>query len=259
MRKLRAMFARLREDIAVVFDRDPAARSTWEVLTCYPGSARAGLAPGASPTRCGAPACAGSPAGSRTGAAGSPASRSIPGATIGRRVFIDHGMGVVIGETAEIGDDCTLYHGVTLGGTSWNKGKRHPTLGTRRRDRRGRQGARADRGRRRRQDRLQRRRGPRRSRRGDGRRASRRASSPARTQTRREDQAAKMGFSAYAIARRHERPDGPGDPPADRPCGGDRCAARGADRRSCSRTASRCGDAKATAERFDPAAAQPNA
>jgi serine O-acetyltransferase len=52
-----------------------------------------------------------------------------PGATIGRRVFIDHGMGIVIGETAVIGDDCTLYHGVTLGGTSWNKGKRHPTLG----------------------------------------------------------------------------------------------------------------------------------
>jgi len=52
-----------------------------------------------------------------------------PGATIGRRFFIDHGMGVVIGETAEIGDDCTLYHGVTLGGTSWNRGKRHPTLG----------------------------------------------------------------------------------------------------------------------------------
>jgi serine O-acetyltransferase len=51
-----------------------------------------------------------------------------PGATIGRRVFIDHGMGVVIGETAEIHDDCTLYHGVTLGGTSWNRGKRHPTL-----------------------------------------------------------------------------------------------------------------------------------
>jgi carbonic anhydrase/acetyltransferase-like protein (isoleucine patch superfamily) len=51
-----------------------------------------------------------------------------PGATIGRRVFIDHGMGVVIGETAEIGDDCTLSHGVTRGGTSWNKGKRHPTL-----------------------------------------------------------------------------------------------------------------------------------
>jgi serine O-acetyltransferase len=51
-----------------------------------------------------------------------------PGATIGRRFFIDHGMGVVIGETAEIGDDCTIYHGVTLGGTTWNKGKRHPTL-----------------------------------------------------------------------------------------------------------------------------------
>jgi serine O-acetyltransferase len=51
-----------------------------------------------------------------------------PGASIGHRVFIDHGMGVVIGETAIIGDDCTLYHGVTLGGTSWNKGKRHPTL-----------------------------------------------------------------------------------------------------------------------------------
>jgi serine O-acetyltransferase len=52
-----------------------------------------------------------------------------PGATLGRRFFIDHGAGVVIGETAEIGDDCTLYHGVTLGGTTWNKGKRHPTLG----------------------------------------------------------------------------------------------------------------------------------
>jgi serine O-acetyltransferase len=52
-----------------------------------------------------------------------------PGATIGRRFFIDHGCGVVIGETAEIGDDVTLYHGVTLGGTSWNEGKRHPTLG----------------------------------------------------------------------------------------------------------------------------------
>lgn len=51
-----------------------------------------------------------------------------PGATIGQRFFIDHGMGVVIGETAEIGDDCTLYHGVTLGGTSWDAGKRHPTL-----------------------------------------------------------------------------------------------------------------------------------
>jgi serine O-acetyltransferase len=67
-----------------------------------------------------------------------------PGATIGRRFFIDHGMGVVIGETAVIGDDVTLYHGVTLGGTSWNKGRRHPTLGGRCGDRRRSQGARAD-------------------------------------------------------------------------------------------------------------------
>ncbi|MFO1314074.1 MAG: serine O-acetyltransferase [Burkholderiales bacterium] len=121
------MFARLREDIAVVFDRDPAARSRWEVLTCYPGLHalvwhravthrlwRAGFRWLA-----------------RWLAHGSRFLTGIeihPGATIGRRVFIDHGMGIVIGETAEIGDDCTLYHGVTLGGTSWNKGKRHPTL-----------------------------------------------------------------------------------------------------------------------------------
>ena len=121
------MLARLREDIAVVFDRDPAARSHWEVLTCYPGLHalvwhravthrlwRAGLRWLA-----------------RWLAHGSRFLTGIeihPGATIGRRVFIDHGMGIVIGETAEIGDDCTLYHGVTLGGTSWNKGKRHPTL-----------------------------------------------------------------------------------------------------------------------------------
>ena len=123
------MFERLREDIACIRERDPAARSTWEVLTCYPGlhalvlhrraalvlDARLALARRAS---------------SRTSAASSPASRSIPGATIGRRVFIDHGMGVVVGETAEIGDDCTIYQGVTLGGTSLAKGaKRHPTLG----------------------------------------------------------------------------------------------------------------------------------
>ncbi len=120
------MFSRLREDIACVFDRDPAARSHWEVLTCYPGLHALtmhrlahtlwglGLRWLARMT--------------------SHFTRWMtgieihPGATIGRRVFIDHGMGVVIGETAEIGDDCTLYHGVTLGGTSWNKGKRHPTL-----------------------------------------------------------------------------------------------------------------------------------
>ncbi len=111
----------------MVFDRDPAARSTWEVVTCYPGFhamlvhrlahrlwrwnlkwlarwlAHLGRW--------------------FTGI------EIHPGARIGRRFFIDHGMGVVIGETAEIGDDCTLYHGVTLGGTTWNKGKRHPTLG----------------------------------------------------------------------------------------------------------------------------------
>jgi serine O-acetyltransferase len=121
------MFSKIREDIASVFDRDPAARSTWEILTCYPGLhallfhrvthrlwrwrlrwlARwishfgrwfTGI-------------------------------EIHPGATIGRRFFIDHGMGVVIGETANIGDDVTLYHGVTLGGTTWNRGKRHPTLG----------------------------------------------------------------------------------------------------------------------------------
>ncbi|MBX9847938.1 MAG: serine O-acetyltransferase [Rhodocyclaceae bacterium] len=120
------MFSQLREDIASVFARDPAARSTWEVLTCYPGlhaltmhrlahwfwqQRLRWLARFTSHlTRW------------MTGI------EIHPGATIGRRVFIDHGMGVVIGETAEIGDDCTLYHGVTLGGTSWNKGKRHPTL-----------------------------------------------------------------------------------------------------------------------------------
>jgi serine O-acetyltransferase len=122
------MFERLREDIRVVFDRDPAARTTWEVLTCYPGLHalvwhravvhrvwRANLRWFA-----------------RWLAHWGRFLTGIeihPGATIGRRVFIDHGMGVVIGETAEIGDDSTLYHGVTLGGTSWNKGKRHPTLG----------------------------------------------------------------------------------------------------------------------------------
>jgi serine O-acetyltransferase len=121
------MFRRLREDIAVVFERDPAARSAWEVLTCYPGlhalvwhrsvshrlwrRQRHWLA--------------------RWFAHWGRFLTGIeihPGATIGRRVFIDHGMGIVIGETAEIGDDCTLYHGVTLGGTSWSAGKRHPTL-----------------------------------------------------------------------------------------------------------------------------------
>jgi serine O-acetyltransferase len=120
------MFARLREDIACVFDRDPAARTTWEVLTCYPGLHALSfhrLAHRLWGYRLRWLARLTSHFGRwLTGI------EIHPGATIGRRVFIDHGMGVVIGETAEIGDDCTLYHGVTLGGTSWNKGKRHPTL-----------------------------------------------------------------------------------------------------------------------------------
>jgi serine O-acetyltransferase len=121
------MFSRIREDIQCVFERDPAARSVWEVLTCYPGFHA--LQMHRMWHACWS-------AGLRWIARfGSHFTRFMtgieihPGATIGRRVFIDHGMGVVIGETAEIGDDCTLYHGVTLGGVSWNKGKRHPTLG----------------------------------------------------------------------------------------------------------------------------------
>ncbi|HEX5803757.1 MAG TPA: serine O-acetyltransferase [Azospira sp.] len=120
------MFARLREDIRSVFDRDPAARSAWEVLTCYPG-VHAALAHRfanwlwAHRLRWLARFVS-NIARTLTGI------EIHPGATIGRRFFIDHGMGVVIGETAVIGDDVTLYHGVTLGGTSWNKGKRHPTL-----------------------------------------------------------------------------------------------------------------------------------
>ena len=120
------MFARLKEEISVVFDRDPAARSVFEVVTTYPGF-HAIVIHRLSHHLWGM--------GLKWLARWiSHFARWItgieihPGATIGRRVFIDHGMGVVVGETAEIGDDCTLYHGVTLGGTSWNKGKRHPTL-----------------------------------------------------------------------------------------------------------------------------------
>jgi len=116
----------LREDIASVFERDPAARNTFEVLTTYPGVHailhyrlanwlwRKGVK---WPARL-----------LSTFSRWMTGIEIHPGATIGRRFFIDHGMGVVIGETAEIGDDCTLYHSVTLGGTSWKKGKRHPTL-----------------------------------------------------------------------------------------------------------------------------------
>ncbi|MFK5971034.1 MAG: serine O-acetyltransferase [Candidatus Marithrix sp.] len=121
------MFERLKEDINCVFERDPAARNLFEVILCYPGvlalllhrlshllwcwklKLLARLLSNISRLFTGI--------------------EIHPGATIGRRFFIDHGMGVVIGETATIGNDCTLYHGVTLGGTSWEKGKRHPTLG----------------------------------------------------------------------------------------------------------------------------------
>ena len=121
------MFDRLREDIRSVFDRDPAARNAFEVLTNYPGLHavwwyRMANALWRADWKWLARTLS-------TLARWLTGIEIHPGATIGRRFFIDHGMGVVIGETAEIGDDCTLYHGVTLGGTSWNKGKRHPTLG----------------------------------------------------------------------------------------------------------------------------------
>src|SRR3954449_4536282 len=122
------MFSKLRSDIACILERDPAARSSWEVLTCYPGLHAIyvhklahwfwthGLR--------------------WFGRFTSQFGRWLtgieihPGAKVGRGVFIDHGMGVVVGETAEIGDGCTIYQGVTLGGTSLTRGaKRHPTLG----------------------------------------------------------------------------------------------------------------------------------
>jgi len=122
------MFSRLRSDVQCILDRDPAARSRWEVLTCYPGLHAVllhrvahgfwnmGL--------------------KWLGRFISHISRWFtgieihPAAKIGERVFFDHAMGVVVGETAEIGDGCTIYQGVTLGGTSLYKGqKRHPTLG----------------------------------------------------------------------------------------------------------------------------------
>jgi serine O-acetyltransferase len=120
------MFDRLHEDIATVLERDPAASSAWEVFFCYPGvHALAFHRVAHSFWLLGFKALA---------RWVSHLSRFLtgieihPGATIGRRVFIDHGMGVVIGGTAEIHDDVTLYQGVTLGGTSLHKGKRHPTL-----------------------------------------------------------------------------------------------------------------------------------
>lgn len=122
------MFDRLREDIRCVLERDPAARSAFEVLTCYPGVHALWMHRLAHVCWLGNLRWL---------------ARFIshvgrwltgieihPGAVVGRRVFIDHGMGIVVGETAEIGDDSTIYQGVTLGGTSLTKGaKRHPTLG----------------------------------------------------------------------------------------------------------------------------------
>lgn len=121
------ILAMLREDMRCIFQRDPAARSNWEVLTTYPGL-HALIAYRISHLLWRSDWC-------YTARFLAYLARMLtnidihPGATIGRRFFIDHGAGVVIGETAEIGDDVTLYHGVTLGGTTWNKGKRHPTLG----------------------------------------------------------------------------------------------------------------------------------
>lgn len=122
------MFDRLRSDIQCILERDPAARSRWEVVTCYPGLHAIWLH---------RPAHWCWNHGLKwTGRFISNFSRWLtgieihPGAKIGQRVFFDHAMGVVVGETAEIGDGCTIYQGVTLGGTSLYKGtKRHPTLG----------------------------------------------------------------------------------------------------------------------------------
>ena len=122
------MFARIRSDIQCILERDPAARTAWEVLTCYPGLHALILHRWAHAcwnhgfkwlgrfiSHC---------------ARGLTGIEIHPGAKIGERVFFDHAMGVVVGETAEIGDGCTIYQGVTLGGTSLAKGsKRHPTLG----------------------------------------------------------------------------------------------------------------------------------
>jgi serine O-acetyltransferase len=120
------MFRRLRNDVKIIFERDPAARSVLEILLCYPGfhamrfhrlahwlwmhelRVLARFVSHISRWLTGI--------------------EIHPGASIGEGFFIDHGMGVVIGETAEIGNNVTLYHGVTLGGTTWNKGKRHPTI-----------------------------------------------------------------------------------------------------------------------------------
>jgi serine O-acetyltransferase len=122
------MFQRLRSDIRCIRDRDPAARSAWEVVTCYPGFHALVLHRASHWLWSRGLRWAG-----RFLSQVSRWATGIeihPGARIGNGVFIDHGMGVVIGETAEVGDGCTIYQGVTLGGTSLARGaKRHPTLG----------------------------------------------------------------------------------------------------------------------------------
>jgi serine O-acetyltransferase len=122
------MFRRLREDIACILERDPAARSRWEVLTCYPGLHAVVMHRHAA--WWGRHGCHWMARWVSHVARFLTGIEIHPDAKIGRRVFIDHGMGVVVGATAEIGDDCTIYQGVTLGGTSLAAGtKRHPTLG----------------------------------------------------------------------------------------------------------------------------------
>jgi serine O-acetyltransferase len=122
------MFSRLRSDIQTILDRDPAARNAWEALTCYPGLHALVLHRRAH--------WFWNNGFKWLGRFTSHIGRFLtgieihPGAVIGQKVFFDHAMGVVIGETAEVGDGCTIYQGVTLGGTSLYKGaKRHPTLG----------------------------------------------------------------------------------------------------------------------------------
>ncbi|WP_108946142.1 serine O-acetyltransferase [Shewanella halifaxensis] len=121
------VIARLKDDIASIYHRDPAANGTIEILFNYPGmqaiwihrvSNKLWVRNWRLSARC-----------LSTFSRWLTGVEIHPGATIGDRFFIDHGMGVVIGETAQIGNDCTLYHGVTLGGTTWQAGKRHPTLG----------------------------------------------------------------------------------------------------------------------------------
>ena len=122
------MFDHIKEDIAIVFDRDPAARTHFEILTTYPG-VHALLMHRFSHWLWKARLYWLARFMSHIGR-GLTGIEIHPGAKIGRRVFLDHGLGIVIGETTEIGDDCTIYQGVTLGGTSLYKGvKRHPTLG----------------------------------------------------------------------------------------------------------------------------------